>query len=281
MVRVKGWPGRARFSVTGLRASSVWQASAIIAVSGSGTISRSIPDPQGRRISISGEPAPSRSISGLPCAITRCASPTSAAPRPPPGSPPAPPPLPPPPRTRPHPPPAPPPTHRLPPPPPHPPPRAARRGGARVGGEWAGAGGGGGARPGWAAAAAAPGRPWGVGGAGQGGGGGGAVGRPRGMQAGHGRGGDRRRGRGDLRGREHGGGEVAALGLALQEIEAARRERGGTFWGDEEAPAPGQAICNELLSLNFGERQARWQWPVTHYLPRLASLARRSATSSP
>jgi hypothetical protein len=92
-----------------------------------------------------------------------------------------------------------------------------------------------------------------------------ALGMPPGMQAVHGRLADLHRRLRDLRGREHGGGEVAALGQALQEIEAARRERGGTFWGDEEAPAPGQAICNELLSLNFGERLARWQWPVAHY----------------
>lgn len=54
-------------------------------------------------------------------------------------------------------------------------------------------------------------------------------------------------------GRDHGRDVVAQLGAELDEIDAARLEQGGVFWGDVEAPAPGQAICSELLSHNYGE----------------------------
>lgn len=57
----------------------------------------------------------------------------------------------------------------------------------------------------------------------------------------------------DLLQREHSSAEVQQLAGELQEIDAARVEQGGVFWGDVEAPAPGQAICNELLSYDMGQ----------------------------
>jgi len=57
-----------------------------------------------------------------------------------------------------------------------------------------------------------------------------------------------------MAGREHGREAVAQLGAELDEVDAARRARGGGFGGDVEAPAPGQAVCGELLSQNYGEQ---------------------------
>ena len=51
--------------------------------------------------------------------------------------------------------------------------------------------------------------------------------------------------------REHTSAEVAAIVQQLTEIDEVRRGNGGIFVGDIEAPAPGQAVCMELLAHNF------------------------------
>ena len=51
--------------------------------------------------------------------------------------------------------------------------------------------------------------------------------------------------------REHDSQEVAAVVAELDAVDALRRERGGVFLGDVEAPPPGQAVCSELLSHGY------------------------------
>lgn len=55
----------------------------------------------------------------------------------------------------------------------------------------------------------------------------------------------------ELAEREHSSAEVVEVTKELDKIDAARRENGGVFFGDVEAPAPGQNVCAELLSQNY------------------------------
>ena len=55
----------------------------------------------------------------------------------------------------------------------------------------------------------------------------------------------------ELAEREHTSAEVDQVLSKLHLVEVARREHGGVFVGDIEAPFPGQSVCSEILAANF------------------------------